>query len=63
MLTSIYNRQSGKYTLLKEQLGQWCSTAKKGNTLVVATVFGSYKLRFCGEFKSKTAKFELEGTI
>jgi len=44
---------------MKEQLGQWCSTAKKGNILVVATVFGSYKLKFCGEFKPKTAKFKL----
>jgi hypothetical protein len=59
MLTSVYNRQSGKYILLKESIGRWCETAKMGNSIVIATLKGNYKLKFCGEFKPKIAKYKV----
>ena len=59
MLTSLYHRQAGKYSLMKEQIGQWCSSAKIGNTILVATIYGNYKLKFCGEFKVKPSKMKI----
>lgn len=56
MLTSFYHRQAGKYTLMKEAIGNWCRTAKIGNSIVVSTLGGNYKLKFCGEFKPKVEK-------
>lgn len=61
MRTSIYNRQNGKYSLMNDVLGIWCSKAKIGNTLLIATIEKSYKLKFCGEFKPKTTKFKISG--
>jgi hypothetical protein len=35
MLTSVYNRQSGKYILLKESIGRWCEMGKLFELLVL----------------------------
>jgi hypothetical protein len=59
VITSFYHRQSGEYTIMKELIGSWCKTAKTGNTIIVATLGGNYKLKFCGEFKPKTAKYKV----
>lgn len=44
--------------MMKENIGDWCKTAKIGNSIIVATISGNYKLKFCGEFKSKPAKIK-----
>jgi len=61
MLTNIYHRSDGKYTLMKEQLGFWCANkAKVNNTIVVCSPYGNYKLRFCGEYKPKKSKITIK---
>lgn len=53
MLTEIYARRQGKYQALKETLGFWCSRAKKGSKILLATPFGNFILIFKGEFKPR----------
>lgn len=59
MITLAYTRQSGKYTLLLESIGKWCESAKISNSFVIATPMGIYKMKFCGEFKPKTARYKI----
>lgn len=53
MLTALYTRNAGKYTLLKEELGRWCSQAKVGHKMILAHITGNYVLEFKGKFKPK----------
>jgi len=60
MLTPMfcYSRAFGKENLIKEQLAYWCSKAKKGQRILIASIHGNYILKFEGKFTQKPSEIK-----
>jgi len=58
-MSLFFTRQSGKENLLKEQIAYWCSRAKLGHKILIATPLGNYILEFKGKWKPSPAKIKI----